>query len=720
MKYINYLSSKSKNIIILLVISEFTFAQISKISNRDWSLDTKSMTYQIGINENKLYAYYYGPKINNTNQSSISSKWTHALEVPVRGGNANNPVLEAVFNDNVRDIDLIYVKDDIIQQNGYQVLKITQQDTYYPLQVCSYYRVLPEYDIIEKWIEVSNTGGKKNILIENLQSGSLWLPASWYKLTHLSGSLGNEFQPQTTLLTQGIKTIQSRDFKSYGSSYFAIRKKNENNEYYGDVWYGQLQYSGVWSMNFERLPNGTLEIVGGIRFWDSWINLKPKESFTSPKLCYGYTNKGISDVSRIFSNYTRKILSPVAHRDSIRPIIYNSWYATGFNVNEQQQLSLAQIAKSIGVEMYVIDDGWFKGRTNDQGGLGDWIIDKNKFPNGLSHLIKKINDMGMNFGIWIEPEMVNPNSDLYRKHPEWIFYFPNRIKTLSRNQLMLNLAREDVYQYLYTSISSLLRNNNIKYLKWDMNRQLTEPGWPSVNSITQREVRIRYIKNLYRLIDRLKNEFPNVWFESCSSGGGRVDLGILSRMDVAWASDNIDPLDRIFIQYGYLNAYPANTMISWTGQESWHKINYTLDFRFDVAMSGILGIGNDISKWNPEEIKLAKEKISLYKEIRPIVQNGILYQLSSPYNSKSSTLEYIKEDSTEAVVFCYNINEKIENSERCPIEDIRLKIKGLNPKKTYIIEGDKRLFSGSYLMDVGILYPVKGIFRSKIMRIKEI
>lgn len=251
-----------------------------------------------------------------------------------------------------------------------------------------------------------------------------------------------------------------------------------------------------------------------------------------------------------------------------------------------------------------------------------------------------------------------------------------------------------------------------------MNRHLTEPGWPSAPTKKQREVRIRYTENLYRLVDELKKEFPNVLFETCSSGGGRVDLGMLSRMDVAWASDNIDPLDRIYIQYGYLSAFPANSMVSWTGGENWHDMNYSLNFRFDVAMSGVLGIGNNIISWKSDEIAIAKEKIALYKEIRPLVHNGILYRLASPFESTHSILEYVSPGGEEAVVFCYNVSEKIDVSTRCPIEKKRLCFKGLNPDGIYQVDNSDKKYSGSYLMNTGIDYSLHGICKSKIIRVK--
>lgn len=712
----------SKNIFLLLLIlfAPQVYAQITELSDKNWMLDTKSMSYRIAVSGNRIHAFYYGAKLNGTRQNNEQVRLTGAPEVPVRGVGAwNTPVLEAVFADHVRDIDLAYQSSEVLTVDGFQTLKVTQKDTYYPLVVTSFYRVLPQYDIVEKWIEVKNTAKKEAVLIENVQSGTLWLPAAAYELTHLSGALRNEFQPQTTLLTQGVKTIQCRDFKSYGAPYFAVRPAGEQQETEGEVWYGQLHYSGAWKIDVEKLSDGALQIVGGIRYWDSWLNLKPGTSFTTPKLSYGYTQGGTAAVSQNYAAYTREVLSPKEHRMQVRPVLYNSWYATEFDVNEEQQLALANVAKEIGVEMFVIDDGWFKGRVNDQGGLGDWTVDKNKFPNGLNPMIKKINDMGMDFGIWVEPEMVNPNSDLYRAHPDWVFHFPNRPHTLGRSQAMLNLAREDVYKYLYTSLSDLLQNHNIKYLKWDMNRHLTEPGWPSVDPKQQREVRIRYTENLYRLVDALKERFPHVWFETCSSGGGRVDLGMFSRMDVSWASDNIDPLDRTYIQYAFLGAFPANTMVSWTGHEDWHNLNYSLAFRFDVAMSGVLGVGHDITKWTAEQCTVAKEKIALYKEIRPLVHNGTLYRLMSPFETNHSVLQYVSDDKLEAVVFCYNVAEQLLGSNLYPLVNERLKVKGLNPDKEYSINGKEEYYKGAYLMQTGIPYSLKGVCKSEIIRLKQ-
>jgi len=271
------------------------------------------------------------------------------------------------------------------------------------------------------------------------------------------------------------------------------------------------------------------------------------------------------------------------------------------------------------------------------------------------------------------------------------------------------------------SLSALLSENNIKFIKWDHNRTLSEPGWPDADVNIQREVRIRYINNLYRLVDTLRTRFPKVQFEDCSSGGGRVDLGMLSRMDQAWTSDNTDPIDRLFIQYGYLSAFPANTMVSWITQEDWHKQKLSLDFKFDVAMSGVLGIGYDITKWTEEEKKLAKEKIAKYKEIRSLVQSGTLHRLISPFKDNKCALEYISDDRSSAVVFCYNMAEYLGGS----IPQIRqsnvLKLRGLDPEASYkISQSGDAVYRGDFLANIGISWPVKGGYNSIILEVKKI
>jgi len=684
---------------------------------KSWNITTHSSGYHLEVTGNgELGTACYGNKLNLEKSGGIV-----APEVQVRGGNATNtPMLEVVFPDGVREVELEYKSFEITETEGYPTLKIIQSDKFYPMEVSSCIRVLPEYDMIEKWVEVINTGKKGSIKIENLQSGSIFLPKDAYELTHYSGIWGYEFTPQTAKLTQGIKTIQVKNFKSYGTSTFLVRPEGENDKYSGKVWFGSLLYSGNWRVDFDRDFAGTVQIVGGMNFWDQEVYLKPQQKITTPHLLFGYTEQGVEGVTTNLTSYVKEKLSPASHRNKLRPVLYNSWYATTFNVNEAQQLALAKTAKEIGVEMFVIDDGWFKGRVNDKAGLGDWTADKNKFPNGLKPMIEKINAMGLDFGLWVEPEMVNPNSDLYRAHPDWVFYFPNRSRIEGRNQLMLNLAREDVYQYLYKYLHDLLKENNIKYIKWDMNKALTNPGFPSAPTDEQRAVRIKYMENFYRLVETLRQEFPDVWFENCSSGGGRIDLAMMSHFDFNWASDNTDPVDRIFIQDSYLTLFPANTMISWVTQEDWHKMNPSLEYKFDVCMSGVLGIGYDITQWNEDQKKIASEKIAQYKAIREIIMNGDVYRIVSPYEENRSIIQYVDKSKRKAEIFAYNLaeypNNARENLKRSPL----IRLRGLLPDVRYKIDDFNAPFSGKYLMEVGITLPLRGAYKSKIYSISAV
>lgn len=706
-------------VVLLVIVAGVIKAQAQSVvvgnEGRSWTLETKSSIYHIGVSDQgAVNMYYFGSK----SQDPAKLRYPLGDEITVRGGySTTTPMLETVFKDRVRDIELTYVDSEVQTKDGYSTLIIRQKDMHYPLMVTEYIRVLPEYDLLEKWTEIKNTGKKDQIEIENAQSGTFFLPQNAYELTHLAGIWGYEYQPNVTKLTQGLKTFQVKDFRSFGSSFFAVRPEGEQDETCGDVWFGTLQYSGNWRMDLEKYPRGELQVTGGINFWDQALMLKPGKSFITPKMIIGYTQRGMEGVSQSLASYTReKVLYP-SHRDMVRPVLYNSWYATTFDVNEEHQLALAKIAKELGVEIFVIDDGWFKGRINDKGGLGDWTVDKNKFPNGLQPMIEKINAMGLDFGIWIEPEMVNPNSDLYRAHPDWVFHYPNRTRHEGRNQLMLNLAREDVYQYLYDSFSKLLRENNIKFIKWDMNKSLTDPGFPSAPTDEQRAVRIKYVENLYRLLEALRSEFPDVWFENCASGGGRVDLGMMARTDFSWASDNTDPVERTFIQYSFLNAFPSNSMISWVTHEDWHNQKHPLDFKFDVSMCGVLGVGYDITKWTEEEKAVAREKIARYKEIRETVHKGDHYRLVSPYENNRSVLQFVNKPKSESVVFVYNLAEYPVNAISETKRPKQVKLRGFLPDASYTIEGIKGVYKGRQLMDIGIEFPVRGAFKSGIFKI---
>jgi alpha-galactosidase len=723
---------RSKLFVVFVLLSSHVIAQqnnvISATTNpKGWIIKTKSSSYQLITDANgNVKPGYYGAG-EQADYIQKNAKWYEGInEVPVRGGSAfKTPMLEVVFNDEVRDADLVLVNADVVNIEGRSTLKITQKDRFYPLEVVSFIRVLPEFDILEKWAIVKNTGQKGNIKIENLQSGSIVLPADDYMLTHLAGKELHEFQVQETLLTPGLKVLQNKTFKANQTApWFMIYPKNTGKDN-GPAWFGSLHYSGNWQLTFDKSFDGYVQVVGGINFWDTSWTLKPGTTLETPKITVGYTKNGAEGAAQSLTSYVRKEILPANFRNELRPVLYNSWEAVYYSVNEKQQLELVKNAKDIGVELFVIDDGWFKGRTDgrSQSGLGNWEIDRNKFPNGLTPVIKEVHNLGMKFGLWVEPENVNPNSDVYLAHPDWVFQVQNR--TGNQFRKILNLANEGAYKHLLETFTKLLSENEIDFIKWDQNNYLSEPGWPNAPKEIQREARIRHIENVYRLVTELRKKFPKVSFESCASGGGRVDLGMLSRMDQAWLSDNTDPLDRLYIQYGYLGALPANTMVSWITSTARHE-PMPLAYRFDVAMAGVLGVGANMAKWTEAEKAIAKKKIEEYKIIRPLVQQGELHRLISPYDGNKCALQYNAPDNNTATVMCYNLGEYLPNSQFESRSSTALKFKGLNGNQLYQVQKLDELdkpgttYKGDFLMNIGIAWPVKGANKSQVLLVTAV
>jgi alpha-galactosidase len=401
----------------------------------------------------------------------------------------------------------------------------------------------------------------------------------------------------------------------------------------------------------------------------------------------------------------------------LRPVLYNSWEATGFKVDEAGQEALAEKAASIGVERFVMDDGWFGQRSNDRAGLGDWYVNPVKFPHGLKPLIDKVHSLGMDFGLWVEPEMVNPDSDLYRKHPDWVLNFTGRPRSEGRNQLTLNLARQDVRDYVFQFLDKLLNENDIAFLKWDYNRNWSEPGWPAVAPEDQKKVYINYTRNLYSILEELRTKHPRVEIESCSGGGSRVDLGIMRYTDEVWPSDNTDAFDRLLIQDGFSYAYAPGAMMAWvTDSPTWvNQRSLSLEYRFLSSMQGSLGIGANLNNWKPEDFLTAKKMVAQYKQVREIVQRGSLYRLISPQRgSEQSVTESVSEDQHRAVVFAFLHSSR----ELYPFP--RIYLRGLTPEAMYRIialdgklsRGAPAIASGTFWMQHGVDLELRGDFQA--------
>jgi alpha-galactosidase len=380
-------------------------------------------------------------------------------------------------------------------------------------------------------------------------------------------------------------------------------------------------------------------------------------------------------------------------------------------------MELAEKAASIGVERFVMDDGWFGERKNDHSGLGDWYVNQQKFPRGVKPLINKVHSLGMDFGLWVEPEMVNPNSDLYRKHPDWVLNFPGRPRTEGRNQLVLNLARPDVRAYVYNSLDKLLTENDIAFLKWDYNRNWSEPGWPAVSPDTEKNVYVDFTNNFYSILVELRQKHPNVEIESCSGGGSRVDLGVMRYTDEVWPSDNTDAYDRLFIQNGFTYAYSPGVMIAWvTDSPTWvNSRSLSLEYRFLSSMQGALGIGANLNKWTLEELDEARTMVAAYKSIRETVQRGSLYRLITPENnSEQSVTETVSCDGKQAVTFAFLHSSR----ELYPFPLVQLR--GLEENATYTLsmiagnvdDGTPITASGSYWMHHGLDLKLRGDFQA--------
>ncbi len=703
-----------------------------------WQISTGEMTYAIGVNDqHALQTMYWGRRLEGASAMTTPRAYpeTASFDPPVSttpleyagwgGGLTTEPALKISFPDGNRSLVLDYVDEERTAGPGGEQLEIRLKDRLAEVYVHLFYKVYPQ-GILARWSVIENRT-KASLTIERAASATLNLPPSThYEMNWLTGRWGAEWQLHTAAIQAGHTVLESRRGSTghQTNPWFAIGQAGETTEEAGPVWFGELGWSGSWQIDLEQTDSRRVKITGGYNPFDFAYPLTAGQALTTPVFYAGYTGKGRGEASRILHRFQREEILPGAPRPKLRPIIYNSWEATEFNVNEAGQLALAEKAASIGVERMVIDDGWFGQRKNDHAGLGDWYVNQEKFPHGLKPVIDRVHQLGMDFGIWVEPEMVNPDSDLYRKHPEWAMNFPGRPRTEARNQLVLNLAREDVKAYVLAFLDKLVTENDIAFLKWDYNRNWSEPGWDSAAPAEQKEIYVRYVDNLYSVLSELRRRHPKLEIESCSGGGGRVDLGILKRTEEVWPSDNTDALDRLSIQDGFSHAYTPGIMVAWVTDvpNFLDKRSIPLEFRFLVAMSGALGIGSDVTKWNADETALAQRMVAFYKTVRPTVQQGSLYRLVSPEGSEQSAVEYVGQDGRQAVAFAYLHSQHYGE----PFQTVRLA--GLDGAATYRVKAldaakAARLpeeMTGNELMGMGISLRLAGDYDATAIVVEKL
>jgi alpha-galactosidase len=697
-----------------------------------WLLTTSHNSYAMGLTpEGQLQHLYWGGPLWRVEDipaasqlKDISSFDPHQMleneEFPGWGGpRYYEPALKITRADGNRDLLLRFVSHRIRGND----LDITLKDIHDEIQTTLHYRVYPDTGIISRSATVRN-GTQQLITVESAQSATWYLPtADGYRLSYLSGRWAAETQLNREPIHEGMKVLESR-LGHTGHNFnpwFAIDRGDASEEH-GRIWFGALAWSGNWRITVEQTPYRQVRVTGGYNTFDFSYPLKPGEVLETPAFYGGFAESGFGEASRLLHNLEREDIAPHGAKSRLRPVLYNSWEATEFNVSETGQKELVEKAAKLGVELFVVDDGWFGKRNNDRAGLGDWYVNPQKFPNGLNSLIDYVNQLGMDFGLWVEPEMVNPDSDLYRAHPDWVMNFPGRPRSELRNQLVLNLARDDVKEYIFGVLDKLATQYKIRYFKWDMNRTFSEPGWPEQTPTDQRKLWVKYVLNLYDIMDRLRAKHPNLEIESCSGGGGRIDLGILRRVDEVWTSDNTEAFDRLRIQEGFSQAYAAKFMSAWvTDVPNMNGRSTPLQYRFLVAMQGALGIGANLNKWSEEDSKLAKQMIALDKQIRGTVQLGSLYRLLSPRTNEVTANQYVSANGGQAVVFAFRHSQEYAT----PSPTIRLQ--GLDAHAVYKLESidgkllDKQTeLSGAYLMESGLNLNLRGDFDSTAVLLRRI
>ncbi len=688
-----------------------------------WLLKTQASSYALGVTpDGLLQNLYWGaplwriadlpPATKSRGGSSFDPpEMFDSEEYPGWGGaRFYEPAVKLTRADGNRDLVLHYQSHKIAGDN----LDITLRDIHDDIAVTLHYHVFAE-GILRRSSTIRN-GTQQTLTLESAQSATWNMPrGTGYRLTYLSGRWAAETQINQEPIHEGIKVIESR-LGHTGHNFnpwFAVDPGSSGEEE-GPVWFGALGWSGNWRFSIEQTPYEQVRVTGGLNPFDFSYPLKPGESLETPEFYGGYSSHGFGAASRLLHNVERAHIEPHGWGARLRPVLYNSWEATEFAVDEPGQRALAEKASKLGVELFVMDDGWFGARNDDHAGLGDWTVNRQKFPNGLTPLISYVNSLGMDFGLWVEPEMINPNSDLYRAHPDWVINFPGRPRTELRNQLVLNMAREDVREYIFNVLDKLATDYKIRYFKWDMNRIFAEPGWPEQPPADQRKLWVKYVQNLYNIFDRLRAKHPNLEFESCSGGGGRVDLEILKRVEEVWTSDNTEAFDRLRIQEGFSEAYAAQFMSAWvTDVPNTNGRTTPLKFRFLVAMQGALGIGANLNKWTADDSKLATDMVALDKRIRGTVQRGNLYRLLSPRTNDTTANQYVSADGKESVLFAFR------HSQEYATQPPFIRLEGLDPKATYRLESiddhltDKQAeLSGAYLASHGLTLKLTGDFDS--------
>ena len=561
------------------------------------------------------------------------------------------------------------------------------------------YTLFAQDGILARSAQLVNEG-KESVHLTAAMSLCMDLPDCNYEWMQFSGAWARERHLITRKLEPGIVSVDSRrGNSSHNHNPFVILKRPDTNEYQGEAIGFSLVYSGNFLAQAETDTHETTRVLLGIHPMGFDWKLEPGESFQTPEAVMAYTAHGLNRLSQAYHRLYQKRLARGYWRDRERPVLNNNWEATYFNFTEDRLVQIASKAKECGVELFVLDDGWFGQRSSDNAGLGDWTANPERLPNGITGLAQRIEDLGMKFGLWFEPEMANKDSDLYRSHPDWILQTPGRSTSCGRSQYVLDFSRTEVVDCIYAQMAKILSEAKVSYIKWDMNRSITECFSASLPADRQGEVFHRYILGVYSLYERLTSAFPQVLFESCASGGGRFDPGMLCYAPQAWASDDSDAAERLKIQYGSSFCYPVSSIGSHVSVVPNHQVYRTtpLHTRANVAFFGAFGYELDLNSLTEKELEEVKKQIAFFKEYRKILQFGTFYRILSPFEGNITFWMTVSEDKKQAIAGWY----RVLNGANLPFGRVRLQ--GLNPDFCYTELSSGASYYGDELMNLGLI-----------------
>lgn len=720
---------------------------------RIFKLDTPKTSYLMGVvdEENFLGHIYYGKRIedynigylmrtgeppfvpSNNNRERCSFYDAFPFEYPTGGlGDYRETCLAIRTEGGHVGCSFSYVSHNILEgkseliglpatfgdKDTCMTLEIIGEDKYVGMTVKLYYTVFADTDAITRSVKIEN-GGEHPFYLTKVFSACLDMDNQDFDMISLHGSWARERHVQRKTLGYGIQNVSS--FRGESSHqdhpFLALATKNTTQET-GEVYAMNFVYSGNFRAQAEVSQFDSVRMSMGIHPENFCWKLLPGEAFQAPEVVMVYSFEGLDEMTTSFHHLYKKHLIRGEYKDKKRPILINNWEATYFDFTTEKLLSIAKEAASLGIEMLVMDDGWFGKRSSDNCALGDWVVNEEKLQGGLKYLVDEVNKLGMKFGIWFEPEMISPDSDLYRAHPDWAIAIPGRVATESRQQYVLDLSRKEVVDYVYECVAKILRSANIEYVKWDMNRQLSDIGSYELSADRQGELYHRYVLAVYELQDRLTKEFPHLLLENCSGGGARFDPGMLYYSPQIWCSDDTDAIERLEIQEGTALIYPLSTMGAHVSDCPNHTVGRVTPFetRGIVALAGTFGYELDVTKIPQEEREMIPKQVAMYHKYNDLVRNGDYYRIASySQNHRFDCWEVVSEDKKEALVTFVQVLNRANFKSR------RIRLKGLDAKKQYRIEGEETVYSGEALMYAGLqIANPWGDFNAMLIHLMEV